>query len=588
MFSVEHLTFRYDDGTLALDDVSLEVPRGSYAVLLGANGSGKSTLARHLNGLLRPTSGRVLSSGLPTDDPRNVLPIRARVGMVFQNPDNQIVATTVADDVAFGLENLGLPADEIERRVDWALEVTGLLAERERPPHMLSGGQKQRLAIAGAVAMRQEALILDEATSSLDSAGRREVRELVQDLHRGGVTVLAVTHRMEEALDADRVFVLSHGRVALQGRPREVFAQAGELRRLNLAVPDVAAVSAALHAARPAISGRCLTSQELLEELHRALPAPSSAHPAKAAPPLEDRPCLSAPPVAEVRSLAHTYLRRTPLEHIGLRHADLTVREGAAVAIVGPTGSGKSTVMQHLNGILRPDEGQVRVVGVDLAAPRPNLRRVRLKVGMLFQNPEDQLFEQLVGDDVAYGPFQAGWPLDKVREHVRWAMQVLGLDFEALKDRPVFSLSGGEKRRVALAGVLALRPDLLVLDEPTAGLDPRTAQDLLAAFARLRAEGVALVFVTHNLDEVLAVADEIVILQDGRTMGRFATEELLRSPEVLERHGFDVPALLELQRGLRGLGYDVAARRPSDLAAALLEALEQEDAAGGAAGWARR
>lgn len=589
MFLLDGVRFGYEPGKTVLDGISLEIPRGMYAVLLGANGSGKSTLARHLNGLLLPGEGSVQSAGFDTRVPENILPIRSRVGMVFQHPDNQIVATTVEDDIAFGLENLGVDPREIEERVTWALSATGLTEMRQRPPHLLSGGQKQRLGIAGAIAMRQEALILDEATSSLDSQGRAEVLDLARRMHQDGATILAVTHRMDEVLDADFAFVLSAGRVVLSGTPREIFSQVNRLRGLNLAVPDVAAVAGRLHEVRPGISADCFTPGELLDEIRderssggliRADDAGQRADTGSAAGGAED----GIPHVVTVEGLSHTYLQGTPLEHRGLRHADLTVAPGEAVAIVGATGSGKSTVMQHLNGIMRPQSGRVVSAGIDLSDNRADVAAVRRVVGLLFQNPEDQLFEQLVGDDVAYGPFQAKRPLPEVRESVRWAMEQVGLDFDTFKDRPVFALSGGEKRKAALAGVLALRPKVLVLDEPTAGLDPRTAGELLERLGSLREEGVSLVFVTHNLDEVLALSDRIVIMADGETRGAFETLDVIQEPEILERHGFTIPPLLEVLRGVREMGLGtIVARRPDEAAQAIARALQGDTRGSGRA-----
>ncbi len=574
MFALDHVSFGYTQADPVLRDVSLQVERGMYVALLGANGSGKSTLARHLNGLLVPQAGQVRVDGLDTARPENILPIRMRVGMVFQNPDNQIVATTVEDDVAFGLENLGVAPGEIQERVTRALEATGLGDVRLRPPHLLSGGQKQRLAIASTLAMAQEAVILDEATSSLDATGRRELLALVRSLHSRGGTILTVTHRMEEVLDAQHVFVLGQGRLVMQGTPREIFARVRELRELNLSAPDVAQIAGYLGARRPSISSDCFTAQELLAELRGEIAGGDEAAAAGGEREVAAGGTGGAVMI-EVAELSHTYLQGTPLEHVGLRRADLEVRAGEAVAIVGATGSGKSTLMQHLNGLLRPQTGRVVSAGVDLTRRDADVLALRRRVGLLFQNPEDQLFEQLVGDDIAFGPFRAKWPIDKVRDHVRLAMKEVGLDFDAFKDRPIFALSGGEKRKVALAGVLALRPQVLVLDEPTAGLDPKTAEDLLDVLGSLKAEGVSLVFVTHNLDEVLALADRIVILDEGETKEAFATEDVIRRPELLERRGFTVPPLLQVLRGVREMGLGtIVARRPDEAARAILAAIE--------------
>jgi energy-coupling factor transporter ATPase len=586
---IRGLTFAYPHGPEVLRALDLRLEAGVFAVLLGANGSGKSTLARHVNALLLPTAGSVHTFGLDTRRPENVFAIRSRVGMVFQVPDNQIVATTVEDDVAFGVENLGLAPDEIARRVDAALAATRLTALRHRPPHLLSGGQKQALALAGALAMGQEALVLDEATSMLDGEGRAQFLSLVRQLHSRGASVLAVTHRMEEAALADVVHVLAQGRIVLSGPPRTVFAEGDALAQARLVPPDVTEMAARIHRLVPAVPAGALDVDELVAALAPALraarrrtfapaapvPAGAPAPTEAAAAPAPAAPAEPAPIVGE--GVRHLYLRGTPLAAVGLEHADIAVRRGEALAVVGATGSGKSTLMQHLNGILRPDGGRLVAFGVDLTARRPDVWTVREHVGLLFQQPEDQLFEQLVGDDVAYGPFQMGLALGEVRERVRWAMEMAGLDFEVLKDRPVFALSAGQKRRVALAGVLALRPEILVLDEPLAGLDPLGARDLIERLGRLKAEaGVGIVFVTHHLDEVFALADRVLVLRAGRTIAVHPTEELMAAPALAAGYGLALPGFAQVLTALAQQGLvdtPVRARTPAAAAAVVLARL---------------
>lgn len=566
IIAVDHLTFSYVEGTPVLHDVCLAVPRGSYVAVLGANGSGKSTLARHFNGILLPNAGVVMVDGIDTRDDANKMEVKRRVGMVFQHPDNQIVATTVEDDVAFGLENFNLPPDYIAERVTIALEQTGLLPFRTRPPHLLSGGQKQRLAIAGTLAMDQPILVLDEATSMLDASGRREVLSLVRQLHNAGTTIIVVTHHMDEVLEADSVIVLNQGSVVMTGTPREVFRHNQRLREFNLDVPLISQVAGLLHETVPSIPSEATDIEEVVMAILDGLqPGPDTLGSGWDERQVGGEPCIF------VRDLAHEYLSGTPLAHRGLIHADVTLLEGEALAIVGATGSGKSTVMQHLNGIYRPQSGTVIAVGVDLAESTADIPKVRREVGMLFQNPEDQLFEQLVGDDVFYGPLQLKLPLKEVRQRVRYGLDMVGLDFDTFTDRPIYALSGGEKRRVALAGVLALKPRVLVLDEPTSGLDPASAQDLFQRLHRLRDEGVAVVFVTHNLEEVLDLADRVVIMQNAATQGSYPVEELIRDPDILTQHGFEVPPILRLQQRLRQQGYAVQGRTPQAVVASLLQ-----------------
>ncbi|MBR3487502.1 MAG: energy-coupling factor transporter ATPase [Clostridia bacterium] len=272
MISVSNVSFSYDDGTPALEGVSLDVPKGEFLCIVGHNGSGKSTLAKMLNGLLLPSSGTVTVAGMDTADDEHILDIRRLVGMVFQNPDNQIVTTVVREDVAFGPENLGVPTEEMAVRVDEAIKAVGMESYAESAPHMLSGGQKQRIAIAGMLAMDPEVLVLDEATAMLDPMGRRDILRIVRELHeKKGITVIMITQYMEEAVGADRVIVMNGGHIVMEGTPAEVFRRGDELRAIRLDVPAAVELRELLLKEGIADCGDAMTLEELSESLCRSL-----------------------------------------------------------------------------------------------------------------------------------------------------------------------------------------------------------------------------------------------------------------------------------------------------------------------------
>ncbi|WP_413065305.1 energy-coupling factor transporter ATPase [Siminovitchia sp. 179-K 8D1 HS] len=263
-------------------------------------------------------------------------------------------------------------------------------------------------------------------------------------------------------------------------------------------------------------------------------------------------------PIIEVENLTHTYMKGTPMEHVALKGANLFVEEGECIAIIGHTGSGKSTLIQHLNGLMRPESGKVMIDGEDLSEKHVDLKKLRQKVGLVFQNPEDQIFEKIIGDDIAYGPFKMGLPLKEVRERVKWAMSVVGLDFEEMKDRQTFALSGGQKRKVALAGILALKPKILVLDEPTAGLDPRSRNELLEKINRLnKEEKLTVIFVSHNMEEVAKLADRIYVMADGSNVLTGTPKEIFTDKEKLINHQIGTPETVQILYHLSDLGYRV-------------------------------
>ena len=493
---LDHVTLRYGD-SLALDDVTLEVCRGERVCVLGANGSGKSTLASVICGLLAPDEGdvelaghAVCTGGVP--DLAAYRDARRQLGLVFQNPDDQIVTSVVADDVAFGPENLGVPRAQIAARVARELRRVAMEKYAHADPSRLSGGQRQRVCIAGALAMKPAVLVLDEPSSLLDVRGRAAIMRVMGRLAAAGATLVHVTHFMDEALAADRVVVMQRGHVALEGTPDEVFASknAQVIEALGLEMPFEARLAAALRA--DAADGKVA-----------AVAGPSGEKPAAPAPAAE-------PPAILARDLGFSYGPGAQ----ALDGVSLEVPVRATTAIVGQTGSGKSTLLRLLCGLEAADAGSLTVCGINAATKRGR-RQVRRAVGYVMQHPERQLFAQTVAEDVAFGPRNQGLSAAEVERRVAHALDLVGLTDR--RDASPFELSGGQQRLAAIAGVLAMEPELLVLDEPTAGLDPRGRARLRALMADLAAHGVTLLQVTHSMEDA-ARADHVVVLDQSHVL----------------------------------------------------------------------
>lgn len=567
---VRDVSFTYDGEAFALSGASAQIERGEFVCILGGNGSGKSTLAKHLNALLVPDKGRVEVCGMDTSERQHTYAIRQSAGMVFQNPDDQLVASLVEDDVAFGPENLGVPTAELRERVTQRLEDVGLSGFEKHETHALSGGQKQRVAIAGALAMNPEILILDEASAMLDPRGRKGLMRVVRSLNDQGMTVVMITHFMEEAALADRVIVLDEGKVARVGTPQEVLVDVDALSALNLEVPFAAELSQALRRAGVPVAA-AVTEEELAKSVFSLFGShvakacgdkgedaerrgahdevASQGSPAEAAAVREDSTSCaktSTPSTApaggdaliQLEGVSFTYdaaeTRRqrkagkkpapkqakwgnSPEALWALDNVTLEVRKGEFLGIAGHTGSGKSTLIQHMNGILHPTNGRVVAFGRDVAE-KGAANDVRGRVGVVFQYPENQLFAATVAEDVAFGPRNLGLSEEEVSARVERSLRTVGLDPEEIAARSPFELSGGQQRRVAFAGVLAMEPEVLVLDEPAAGLDPKARKSFLDMVAHLHEEGLTVVMVSHNMDDLANLCDRVAVMSEGKLL----------------------------------------------------------------------
>ena len=575
MIDCRGVSFSYDGVTPALDGIDLNIEDGEFFCILGGNGSGKSTFAKHLNALLQPDAGTVRINGMDASDPELVYDIRSTAGMVFQNPDDQLVATLVEDDVAFGPENLGVPSAQIAQRVREALKGVGLVGFERHETHALSGGQKQRVALAGVLAMEPRVLILDEASSMLDPRGRKGLMKVCRALHDRGMTIVMITHVMEEAAEADRVAVFRAGRVAMFGAPEEILTRADELAQLNLDMPASCCLGRALRAKGVPVCAQ-VREADMVVEIAQVYAERSGADVA-GRPSASDSRVLdhassaadgmvASEPVIEISHLSHSYSlsarerrrwrkRSTTVGASGkqtlwgndpnspwaLRDVSLTVRRGEFLGLAGHTGSGKSTLVQHLNGLIRPQEGSVCALGLDLSSKK-GAAAVKAKVGVVFQYPERQLFAETVAQDVAFGPRNLGLPQDEVVRRVATSLARVGLDLAAIGDKSPFELSGGQQRRVAFAGVLAMEPEVLVLDEPMAGLDPAARRDFLELIDRLHREGLTVVMVSHSMDDLANCCDRIVVMNEGAVFADGTPAQVFAHANELKSIGLGVPA----------------------------------------------
>lgn len=574
--------------TRAIEDVNLDIRAGQFIAILGHNGSGKSTLAKHMNGLLVPTEGTLWVENMDTSEEEDVWKIRQRAGMVFQNPDNQIIGTVVEEDVGFGPENMGVPTDEIWKRVDESLEKVGMVAYRHQSPNKLSGGQKQRVAIAGVMAMRPKCIVLDEPTAMLDPNGRKEVLQAVLDLNQEeGVTVILITHYMEEVVHSDHLFVMDKGRIVMQGTPREIFSQVDRLKELRLDVPQVTLLAHELGKSGLDIPEGVLTIEELIKS-----PGIQSAQEKARAEDTEvdgaknrvlDHALESQEDSSDdqgslrLEDVTYTYSPGTVYEIHALDHVNLKIPQGQFLGIIGHTGSGKSTLIQHLNGLIRPTGGKVLYSGEDIWAEDYDLRSLRFHVGLVFQYPEHQLFETDVLTDVCFGPKNEGLTSDECKARAIEALEHVGVR-EDLYEKSPFELSGGQKRRVAIAGVLAMNPDVLVLDEPTAGLDPRGRDEILDQIALLhRTRGITIVLVSHSMEDIAKYVERLVVMNEGKKAFDGAPKEVFSHYKELEKMGLAAPQVTYIMHALKdqGLSVDVTCDKVQEAKESILKAVNQ-------------
>lgn len=543
--------------TQVLKGVSFQVRRGEFVALLGRVGAGKTTLCMALNGLVPHATGGVFRGdvtvvGLQTKQ-HPVAKLAQAVGLVFQDPENQLVQMRVEDEVAFGPENLGTPPAEIETRVTWALQATGLAGYRDRSPLLLSGGEKQRVAIASMLAMRPQVLVLDEPTASLDPAGKSAVLKALLELRQSyQLTMFMATQELEQVAHyADRVLVLHEGRIALDDTPGEVFRSAARLQEWGIGLPQMVELGYLL--ARRTGEVRCFTSVgDAYRQLRRQ---PKTPH--KPAVQRQKPAPVPAPPVAGGEALDRREGEpgAIVLDDVSFRYEEdvhalsevnLSFAAGEFVALLGPNGSGKTTLARHLNGLLKPTRGRVLVEGHDTRTTR--IGALARCVGYVFQNPDHQIFAPTVNEEVAFGPRIQGCPPALVAQRVADALGRFHLT--TASDLPPASLGFAERRQVALAAVWATQPHALVVDEPTGGLDAQSQRELMRVLVEFNAQGCTVLLITHDMTLVAEYARRTVVLKEGRIVFDGTPLALFSQPELLAQVGLKQPPVKRLAERL--------------------------------------
>ena len=577
MIRAEQVRFQYkkrdvDGNVIATEEilkgVDLTIKKGEFIALLGRNGSGKTTFSKQLNAILRPSEGMVTVDEMGTRDAEKLYDIRQHVGMVFQNPDNQMVAANVEEEVAFGPENLGMESDTIVARVKQALEQVRMWKRRKTAPNHLSGGQKQRIAIAGILAMHPDYIVLDEPTAMLDPKGRKEVMEALQRLNQEQeMTVILITHDMEEAALASRVILLADGQMRFDGRPEKFFVADALLAEMGMEAPlsyrvrkfidsDVFVEKVGDAREDEAATGKRKNLSEY-DKSGREWEASSELVDKKKNEKAEAETDEKNQDLLSLQHVSYIYSPGTAYEKVALDDVSLSLGKGEIVGLAGHTGSGKSTMIQLLNGLLKPTGGTVTFEGKDIHAKGYSGNYLRSRVGMVFQYPEHQMICDTVWEDVAFGPGKQGLTEEACNARVEEALRFVDLPEKYYQASPL-QLSGGQKRRVAIAGVLAMHPEYIILDEPAAGLDAEGKREIFDRIRRMsREQGIGVLLVSHSMEDLAEYADRIIVLDDGKKILDDRPAQIFAKRETLADCGLDVPETVKLADKLRANGYQI-------------------------------
>lgn len=540
-----HLTFTYEGNAApAIEDIDLTLHPGEMVCLMGPSGAGKSTLCKCLCRTIPAfhrgdLSGTISILGQPMED-NGIDALTGRVGLVTQDFESQLFSTNVAQEAAFGLEQLGVAPGEIAERVGRALASVGLANHQDRDPATLSGGEKQRLAIAATLVLQPDILVFDEPMTDLDPVGKREIRGILDQLRAEGATLLVVDHDIRTALVADRLVALEQGRLVFDEPADRIASRASRLEALAIRPPEIASVAARLGIDPPPAS-----FEEAVQVL-RGRPRATVAIPSAPSP------SVAKSAIVEVDDASFSY----DAESAVFEHVSLRLEAGCFAALVGPNGSGKSTLAKLFNGLHKPTAGQILIDGEDSRAL--GLAATAARIGYVFQNPDLQIFGETVEGEVRFGPANLGLSEAEIEARVEETLASVGL--EGVRNEDPFILSKGERQRIAIASLLALRPDLLILDEPTTGLDFHEERAVMGLLRDLNTSGMGVLVITHTPWIVADYARRVLVMGDGRMRFDGSVRDFLDDEELLQEAQCVAPDSARIGKAL-----DLAGRNIDDI-----------------------
>lgn len=545
IIKISNLSYAYrgHEGELVLNGIDLEIEAGEFLAIAGRTGSGKSSLIYTMNGLVPHSfggkmEGRVLVSGLDT---REVLiPELARqVGMVLQSAESQLVGLTVTEDIEFGPENIGMPRDEIKECAAWAADVVGITDLLERSPWTLSGGQKQRLAIAAALSLRPKILLLDNPTAELDPLGKEDVLQTIARLNQEhDITIVIVDQELHEIIPfASRLALLDQGRIGLLGTPTEVLDQGEIVREIGVKLPDVCEAAYQLRKTEKWPGQLPITvanAMDRVETLYTSIGRKAKSYQEPA--PTADETMI------KIEDLHFSYPEGPGV----LKGINLKINRGEFICLMGPNGTGKTTLAKHFNGLLKPVSGSVEVQGV--STHDSSITELAARVGYVFQNPDHQIFAQTVAEELAFGPKNLGWDEGRINRAIKMELENLGLS-EQGESEP-FLMGLAERKLIAIGSILIMGPELLVLDEPATGADYGVALRIMRYISDLHKRGLTVFIITHDVSIAANYASRLIVMKDGKITLDGPPRDLLYQRESLRESYVTPPQVIDVVSNL--------------------------------------